>query len=1306
MAQAMKTYNIEALNGENYYNWKFRIQMILAENNVGDHVEHELDTEGLTVAEKDALMKQEHKAKSIIVQCVADSQLEHLRGKKTSHEMWKTLEDKFERKGLPGQLFLKKKMLQMKLREGENLENFILQFEELIRQLNATGVNITEDEKICNLLMALPKSYETIVTVIENLPASELKYENIKKKLMSENEKRCLNKAPNIDTPSTSQTAFMANEKRCFTCGKKNHISKDCWHKKDGKDGNRGKMYRNNFGNRGNNRPKYQQKFTNNSSNLVQQDQQVVQEDPICFLGEENGGNQETSLIFFMDSGCTDHLVNDKKVFTNLKMLDKPVRIAIAKSNIFLNAIGVGNINVFSPIDNTNKIKCTLQNVLYVPDLRRNLLSVKKLEISGLRIVFEEGKVKMYKANKIIGVGNRENLYEIKFEVILPESLQVDAENNFMLWHQRFAHLNFTSLEKVIKGNYVLGIDNKIDFSKNFCEACISGKMSKLPFGKRTRSNKLLEIIHTDVCGPINPESFEGHKYFLTFIDDYSGFTVTYLIKQKSEVFSKFKEYFFMTKARFNQQIVKLRCDNGGEYVLKEFKDFCVEQGITIDYTVPYTPQQNGKAERKNRSIVERARSMINESGAPKQLWGEAVLAATYVLNRCPSENLGKDLTPAEIWYNRKPNVNNLRIFGTVAYSHVQKDKRNKFDSKVKKCIVVGYTNNGYRLWNIAENKIEIARDVKINENCFWYKSNSVEVKVLEEVEEESIDEIQDEHHTNGIDDENDSKEETQLDNNKHGKRQIRPPAWHNNYEMYMAFDAVSYLEKVPETVQDIKGRNDEFYWRKAMEREIQSIEKNETWIEASIPENAEILSTKWVFALKPHEEKNENKYKARLVVRGFAQCDSFDFNEIYSPVAKMTTIRMLLSIGNQFKYYFKQLDVETAFLNGDLKEDIYIYPPEGVTCKSNMVFKLKKALYGLKQSSKCWNKKINDYILNLGFERSNNDYCLYIKHEKNTYLYLLLYVDDIIISGSDLKTIDNCVHDLKKEFNIKDKGNLKHFLGLEINYNREIGILKISQKDYIQSILRKFKFENCNPHSTPIDPKLKLKENEQPNNLPVRELVGCLMYLMLGSRPDISFSVNYFSRYQDKNSIEVWTSLKRLLRYLKGTIDFELIYKRQNVFSITCYVDSDWAGDLHDRKSISGYLIKLFGNCITWVTKKQNCITLSTTEAELVALCSAVQDCLWIKKILNDMKIQHNTLKIYEDNQGCISILQNPENNRRVKHIDVKYNFISENIKKGFFEIKYVNTKLQQADILTKGLYKEQFYELLELIGLVSERC
>lgn len=1350
MSNQTGKYCIEPLNGNNYNNWKFRMEMILAENEVKKLVENEVD------ATKSDEVKKDNKAKSLIIQCVDDSQLESLRDCQTAYAMWNVLDGKYEKKGLPGQLFLKKKLLSMRLKENESLIKFIEDFENIIRQLKSAKVDMKDDDMICTLLLSLPKSYETIATVIENVPG--VTYEEVKVKLLAESEKRDASYGKN--SVMVTPTAFLAKGP-CFKCGLTGHYKKDCR-----KNFNRGashsgasfqqtqrqyqgrpreemsrELNKNSWQNfsgrggyRGNNRGRQQGKFYNTNSNFVQSNGVLNGSDEtvsdlaqeldkgICFMGSVGTdkfvhddknleSNRLSKLSFYIDSGCTDHMINDKRYFSNLIMLNKPIKIAVAKDRDFLNAIAVGSIIAYSNV-NGSSVKCNIKNVLYVPDLRKNLLSVKKLEMFGLKVVFEEGNVKILDRNGIlIGLGKRQNLYEISFKVSISECLNVvkSSDDEYLKWHKRYGHIGFSGLKELIKSEMVTGIDKNLKIQEvEFCEPCVNGKMKRFPFGTRTRSNRVLEIIHTDVCGPITPNTYDGYRYFVTFIDDFSNFTVVYLIKEKGEVFEKFREFVSMTESKFNSKVSKLRCDNGGEYVSHDFRKFGQDKGIIFDYTVPYTPQQNGKAERKNRSLVERSRAILEESGVPKEFWGEVIRFVNYVMNRGTSTSL-VGVTPAELWYGKKPDVSNLRVFGCIAYSHIPREFRSKFDSKTEKCVMMGYAETGYRLWSIKRRKMILSRDVEFDEGKFWFKSlveieseSKNEYNELKEPEKVKVNEELGEINVESLDKEIDEVDEG-LDTD-FGKRITKLPAKFTDYELYMAFDACSYVENVPSSFSELENRVDKSFWLKAIDRELQSIDENQTWNEVKKPEGEQILDTKWVFACKESEKNDCDKYKARLVVRGFAQKDTF-FEETYSPVAKMSTIRILLIVGNQYSFYFHQLDVKTAFLQSKLDENVFIYPPKGVKCQSNNVLKLEKSLYGLKQSSKCWNNEINNYLLSLGFKRSENDFCFYmLLSDTGQNVYLLLYVDDIILAGPNLIFINEIKHKLMTKFKIKDKGKLENFLGIEISYERDQGILKIKQSRYTENLLRKFNMENCNFSKIPIDPKLKFDLTKgKVTEKPFRELVGCLMYLMLGTRPDICFSINYFSRYQDQASDETWSNIKRILRYLKGTKGVGLVYKRhKNIEPIlTCFVDADWAGDCYDRKSVTGFVFKIYDSSFLWVTRKQNCVSLSTTEAELVALCTAVSEVLYIKKLLSDFDLYITNINMYEDNQGCIAIIKNPSNNKRVKHMDLKYNFVCDNFKKGLINISYIDSGNNQADILTKGLPVISFLKFFDLLGL-----
>lgn len=1328
-------YMVEPLNGSNYHNWKFRMLMLLAENDVAGCVNHEYvqDVED-TKCELDR--KKENRAKNLIVQCVDDSQIENLRDKVSAYQMWKCLENLYEKKGLPGQLFLKRKLQSMKLSEGESVDTFLRNFDEVVRQLKSTGAELKDDDIICNLLLSLPKSFEVVVTVIENMPTESLTLEFVKSKLRAEEEKRMC-KSSTTDVQSTvSPSAFSSvSQIICYECGRRGHIRRNCkqlsrsnyrgvsqhgYYK--GFQGTENRVFHQperfspaqsrRFQAVGSREDKYQQgagmgEPKSNYADFETQgkcEHSVSDCKQICFSNEIQVDTDRVEgksvLSFCVDSGCTNHMIglNDRNVFSEFVELKEPVRIAVAKHKCVIEATGIGNISGVLKVDGKST-ECIVKNVFYVPNLRKNLLSVKCLENANIKVVFQNGKVQLYQEGIKIGEGIRSTLYELELHVNSTECCvsEVECEES-KLWHRRLGHLSYSEMKKLVTNKLVEGM-NDLKLNKvEFCEACVNGKLTRMPFATRTKSNRLLGLVHSDVCGPISPITSEGHKYFVTFIDDFSNFTIVYLLKAKSEVTECFQEYYDMTGNMFGQFVSKLRCDNGGEYVAQELIDFCRKKGVILDYTVPYTPEQNGKAERMNRSLVERARTMIDESGGEKQLWGEAVRTAVYVVNRSPTASV-VGATPAEIWYGHKPNVQNLRVFGCAAYSHIPKELRTKMDKKAEKCILVGYAPNGYRLLNLEKGKIIVSRDVKFDENHFLLNEENKRKQIVEskhdtengtepEVVSQSPVEVREEE-----------KESTIGDY----RRPVRLPKRFDDYEMYMAYNVLSFVEDVPKNYDEVVEREDKEMWIEAMNREIESITRNRTWVEVDAPNDINILDTKWVYTLKPLEEKVSDQYKARLVARGFAQ-ENLDYDDIYAPVARLTTIRTLLAVGNKNCYYFEQLDVKTAFLNSELHEDVYIYPPVGVRCKPNSVFKLNKSLYGLKQAPKCWNDTFNNVVLELGFVRSKNDCCLYYLKTRGEILYLLLYVDDIILASSSMDLIKNIKTQLASNFEVKDKGKLKHFLGLEICHDRENKILKINQTKYTQGILKRFRCETCISSPLPIEPKLNVKPGTSKIEItkkPFRELIGCLMYLMLGSRPDICFAVNYFSRMQDKATEDAWYQLKRVIRYLKGTMGVGLVYRGNSSSELTCFVDADWAGDETDRKSVSGFLCKVYGDVVSWVTRKQNCVALSTTEAELVALSMAVCECLWLKKLLCDLKVKVDKIAVYEDNQGCIAVIKNPENIRRVKHIDLKYHFVSENVKKGVIDVLYVESVCQQADILTKGLTRHIFEKNCKEIGL-----
>lgn len=839
--------------------------------------------------------------------------------------------------------------------------------------------------------------------------------------------------------------------------------------------------------------------------------------------------------------------------------------------------------------------------------------------------------------------------------------------------------------------------------------------------------------MHSDVCGKISPVSWDGNEYFVSFTDDYTHVSVVYLMKTKDQVLDCLKDYEAMVSAHFGSKISRLRTDNGGEYSGQAMKVFCRSKGIRMEKTVPYTPEQNGVSERLNRTIEEKARAMLQSSGLPKFLWGEAVYAAVYLMNRSPSVAVAGDVTPYEAWHGHKPDVANLRVFGSDCYVHVPKQLRRKLDARSEKVSFVGYAPNGYRVWNGT--KVFVARDVIFNESelplCTVKPSKKIresdEVLIDEQVADTrselgANDTEQNEtgnEHFFSDDDNNGGEEEDDSggasggpieDNVRRSGRNVVPPSWHSDYDMNcsaFALSAEEFLDNIPTDVNELKKRSDWPSWKSAIREELESLRKNNTWQLVELPAGKKVIDCKWVFKLKRNSEGEVERYKARLVARGFTQRPGFDYTDTYSPVAKMATLRILLALANQHGWGSHQMDVKCAFLNGTLDEEIFMRQPAGFERGKNRVCRLNKAIYGLKQASRNWNQRFHDFICKLGFKRSEYDFCLYQWSREGVIVLVVIYVDDIMIVSNSGKAIGEIKKVFSSEFEMTDFQDVKSFLGLNIRRDMQEGTMTIDQRAYIQSVLERFGMDGCKPSPIPMEPHLKLMKGskEQTTDKPYRELVGCLMYLMVTSRPDICVAVSYFAGFQCGATEEHWVHLKRVLRYLKGTIDYKMVYRRtESVEMLEAYADADWGNDPNDRRSVSGFVIKLFGSTVTWATKKQSSVALSTTEAELMALCQVSCEVVWILNLLNsvDVKVQE-PVTVYEDNQPCISVTEEPRKHKRMKHVEIQNFFVRELVQNGRIQLKYLPTEDQLADVMTKGLAAPRFRILRDVLGVMN---
>ena len=462
-------------------------------------------------------------------------------------------------------------------------------------------------------------------------------------------------------------------------------------------------------------------------------------------------------------------------------------------------------------------------------------------------------------------------------------------------------------------------------------------------------------------------------------------------------------------------------------------------------------------------------------------------------------------------------------------------------------------------------------------------------------------------------------------------------------------------------------------------------------------------VPTKWVFKIKRDKKGRIEKYKARVVAKGFKQVPGRDFGEVYAPVSRHTTLRMLLGVVTAQDLELQQLDVQTAFLNGELEEEIYLLPPPGVE-NDGKVWRMNKALYGLKQAARAWHSKLKDALLSLGLQQSATDQSLFVRRDKGSCTYVLTYVDDMLIAGSP-EAVKGIKKALCAKFKCHDIGSAEFFLGMSIQRDRVSRTLWLGQPKYTQEILSRFGMDKARPRRTPMDANLRLSkfgEDAEPAEAArYPELIGCLLYLAACTRPDIAHAVGVLSRFCSGPKTEHVNAASQLLRYLVGTADLGLRFDAGSE-TVVGYCDADYAGDPDKRKSTSGYVFLFNGAAVAWGSKLQPTVAASTCEAEFVSAAYAAKEALWLRELLSEFQGEVRPLQLFVDNQGALALLHHPHGHQRTKHIDVALKFVQERVARGELMYTYCPTREMVADCTTKAVPAQKFVENRQDMGLV----
>jgi hypothetical protein len=680
---------------------------------------------------------------------------------------------------------------------------------------------------------------------------------------------------------------------------------------------------------------------------------------------------------------------------------------------------------------------------------------------------------------------------------------------------------------------------------------------------------------------------------------------------------------------------------------------------------------------------------MLDTSGLSKVWWGEAIMTACHVLNRVPTKN--KTITPFEEWERKRLKLSYLRTWGCLAKVNVPIPKKRKLGPKTVDCVFLGYASRsiGYRFLIVKSEVSDMhvgtimeSNDATFFEDVFPMKEtpSSSNQGMPSSPTQDLIPEptMAIEHFDNPVEIDNEAP--------KRSKRQRTVKSFGHDFIVYLVDDT-------PTSISAAYASPDADYWKEAVRSEMDSILANGTWEITDRPYGCKPVGCKWVFKKKLRPDGTIEKYKARLVAKGYTQKEGEDFFDTYSPVARLTTIRVLLSLAASHGLLVHQMDVKTAFLNGELEEEIYMEQPDGfvVDGQEGKVCKLLKSLYGLKQAPKQWHEKFERTLTAEGFIVNEADKCVYYRHGGGEGVILCLYVDDILIFGTNLNVIKEVKVFLSRCFEMKDLGVADVILNIKL-LKDEHGGITLLQSHYVEKILSRFGYSDCKPSPTPYDPSVIIRKNKgiARDQLRYSQIIGSLMYLASATRPDISFAVSKLSRFVSKPGDVHWEALERVLRYLKGTASYGVHYTGYPRV-LEGYSDANWISDADESKATSGYVFTLGGGAVSWKSCKQTIITRSTMEAELTALDTATVEAEWLRELLMDLPVvekQLPSILMNCDNQTVIvKVNSSKDNMKSSRHVKRRLKTVRKLKNSGVIALDYIHTSRNLADPFTKGL-------------------
>jgi hypothetical protein len=890
-----------------------------------------------------------------------------------------------------------------------------------------------------------------------------------------------------------------------------------------------------------------------------------------------------------------------------------------------------------------------------------------------------------------------------------------------------------------------------------------------------------------DTCGPFPTLTPQKHSSFLASLDDCTQFGFTDLHQRKDQSYDSYRRNEATIELVTGNRIRAVRCDGAPELCQGRLGTHLRDRGIAVQTTAPYAHQQNGRIERYIRTLVDGMQTLLADSGLPFSFWGDALSTTRYLRNRLPSSVLPADVTPYEGFHRSKPDLSHLRVWGCQCFVTIAPELRSKGGPRRFEAIFVGYEEN--RLgWRVRDLKgaYHFSRDVIFNESVPGRLSNSSPPALdpaspasplpSGRVTRTRTRTAAGQNFTDAIQARDLALAARRAKDPSHGGASSAVslsaildfasldlcdswtdsiPTWsldHNPSPLFTAFGFLSHspsrylraplsydLLKPPESYHEACARTDAPVWRAAMEREMDSLRSRQAFEPADLPKGRKAIGVRWVYAFKYNPDGTiiRGKEKARLVAQGFSQRPE-DFDETYAPVAKMTSIRIILAFATVNDLEIMASDVKTAFLHCRLRSDIYCrqIPGQPPLPEPDKVLRILVALYGLRQSAYEFYMLLVRSFQSLGMQRCEVDHAVFhgtwavppdpsipaLPDNAPLFAIIPVHVDDGLIVCNSIPLYLWIISRLQQSLEIIDMGPASLYLGIRITRDRARRKLWLSQKSYCVELLRTWNMSNCTTACTPMVVKPYLLQPSQTALPDVKDddikplfqkLVGSLIYLAISTRPDISYAAMALGQFNANPTRAHLVAGKRVLRYIAGTLDLGLEFNFDGGvvpatiggFIRNCAVsDADWASDESDRRSISGYCFYFFNSLISWSAVKQKTISLSSTEAEYYSMTHAIKEALWIRLFLTLLSFPiPRPFPLLSDNQSACALANNSAITSRSKHIDVRHHFIRDHISDGTFCTNWVPTSDMPADIFTKPLASPLFLKHRTSLGLVT---